>query len=99
LPFSFYCTFSVYTHGSWTLGKAYVIKPRCYGEHLEECIWQNFGNLGTWWQHVWNEVNWIIHKCMLSLPVVCMKFLVSKVFITGFLPRLMAGAELGVRGT
>jgi hypothetical protein len=33
-------TFLVCIHGSWTLGK-----PRCYWEHLGECIWEYFGNL------------------------------------------------------
>jgi hypothetical protein len=38
-------TFLVYTQGSWILGKPYGIKPRCYWEHLGECIWEHFENL------------------------------------------------------
>jgi hypothetical protein len=33
-------TFSVYIHGSWTLGKPYGTKPRCYWEQLGEHIWE-----------------------------------------------------------
>jgi hypothetical protein len=31
--------FLVKLQGSWTLGKPYGTKPRCYWEHLEERIW------------------------------------------------------------
>jgi hypothetical protein len=27
----------------------YKIKPRCYWEHLEDRIWEEFGNLGILW--------------------------------------------------
>jgi hypothetical protein len=37
-------TFVVYIYGSWTLGKPHGIKPRCYGEHLREWIWEHTGN-------------------------------------------------------
>jgi hypothetical protein len=47
--YSINLTFSVYIHGSWNLGKAYDIKPRCYWEHFEECIWEHFENLRTNW--------------------------------------------------
>jgi hypothetical protein len=46
-------TFSVYIHGSWTLGKPYGTKPRCYWEHLGERILEHFENLmGTHWEQV-----------------------------------------------
>jgi hypothetical protein len=64
--------------------------------HLERC---KKSNLPRRLPAPLKERNWIIHKCMLSLPFVCMKFIVSEVCITGFSPRLMAGPELGVRGT
>jgi hypothetical protein len=38
--------FSVYIHESWTLGKPYGIKLRCYWERLKEQIG------GTPWEHV-----------------------------------------------
>jgi hypothetical protein len=28
----------------------YGIKPRCYWEHFEELIWEQFGNLGILWE-------------------------------------------------
>jgi hypothetical protein len=37
--------FSFYIHGSWTLGKSYGIKPRCYWEHIGEHTCEQFGNL------------------------------------------------------
>ncbi len=46
-------TFSVYIHGSWTSGKPYGIKPRCkLGTLWGKCIWEHFGRLGTWWEHI-----------------------------------------------
>jgi hypothetical protein len=37
--------FAFYEHGSWTLGKPYRIKQRCYHlEHRGEYIWEQFGN-------------------------------------------------------
>jgi hypothetical protein len=54
-------TFSVYIHESWTLGKPYGIKLRCYWERIREQL----GNLGTsrehnvgikarcYWEHHW----------------------------------------------
>jgi hypothetical protein len=51
-------TFSVYIHGSWTLGKPYGTKPRCYWEHLGERIREHFENLmGTHWEQVKNTKN------------------------------------------
>jgi hypothetical protein len=48
-------TFSVYIHESWTLGKPYGIKLRCYWKLLREEIW-NLGNLKrTWWEHIGNK--------------------------------------------
>jgi hypothetical protein len=45
-------TFSVYIHESWTLGKPYGIKLRCYWE----CLREQLGNLGntmrTCWEHI-----------------------------------------------
>ncbi len=49
-------SFSVYIHGSWTLGRPYGVKPRCYWEHLGDSILEHFGNMmGT--RHrsdIWN---------------------------------------------
>jgi hypothetical protein len=49
-------TFSVYIHESWTLGKPYGIKLRCYWE----CLREQLGNLrnleGTQWEHVENTL-------------------------------------------
>jgi hypothetical protein len=32
------------------LGKPYGIKPRCYWENLEECIWEHDENTSIWAQ-------------------------------------------------
>jgi hypothetical protein len=38
------------------LGKPHGIKPRCYWEHLEEPIWEQFENLRTFWEF---DVDWM----------------------------------------
>jgi hypothetical protein len=54
--------------------------------------------LGTSWEHFGNkgknkkmtalaplkEKNWIVHECILSLPIACMKFLFPKLLVTSF---------------
>ncbi len=85
-------SFLVYIHGSWTLGK-----PRCYWEHLGECIWEYFGNLmekeSSSPSSPSKRKNCTLHEGMLSLPNGCMKFLFPKLCVTNFLSRLVAGAE------
>jgi hypothetical protein len=53
------------------------MKPRCYWEHLEECIWEHDENTSIWEQGekirkplplFQKQKNWNIHECMLSLP-------------------------------
>ncbi len=88
--------FSVYLHGSWTLGKPYELNLRCCWEHLGEQL-GNLGNpMGTWWLGTrkknqkkslsphppHKEKNWTVHECMLSLPLGCMKFLFPKLLVT-----------------
>jgi hypothetical protein len=73
--------FSVHIHGSWTLGKPYEIKLRCYWEHA----WERDGNtLVTRKQFKKSlpspsipqkEKSWTVHECMPSFPIHCMKFL------------------------
>jgi hypothetical protein len=49
--------FSVSIDESWTWGKPYGIKLRCYWESLGEQLW-NLGNLmGTGWEHIWEQEN------------------------------------------
>ncbi len=90
--------FFVYIKGSWTVGKPCGIKPRCYWEHLGEWISEHFGNLmGTNWEQrrkpktpccppprAQKEKHWIVHECMLSLLIGCMKFLFPKLLVTIF---------------
>ncbi len=32
------------------MSKPYKIKPRCYWEHLGECIWEHLRSLGILWE-------------------------------------------------
>ncbi len=41
----------LFQYESWTLGKPYGIKPRCYWESLGN----NFGTWGTPWEHIWEQ--------------------------------------------
>ncbi len=90
------CTLLVYSKGSSTLGKLYGIKRRCYWEQSWECIWEHFENLMGTLRELGEKQkslsphphqkrkNWIVHECMLSLPIGCMKFLFPKLFVTIF---------------
>ncbi len=102
--------FLVYIQGSWTLGKPYGIKPRCYWEHLGERIWDPDGNmLRTHWEQGKNtqkiplsrpphttpkRKKRVHHECILSLPIDCTEFLFPKQVVTIFWLGLMAGAEI-----
>jgi hypothetical protein len=44
--------------------------------------------------HTQKEKNWTTHECMLSLPIGWMNFLYPKLFVTIFLPKLMASAKI-----
>ncbi len=57
-------TFSVYILRSWTYG----IKPRCYWEHLGECIKEQFWNLGILWELDGNTVGTRRKKQKKKLP-------------------------------
>jgi hypothetical protein len=53
-----WATFSVYIHESWTLGKPYGIKGRCYWEQFEEHL-GNLGNLhGNMMKTHWEPMIW-----------------------------------------
>jgi len=80
--------------------KPYGIRPRWYLKHLVEQIWEHIENpLRTWWEHIGNKGGKKIPfspcplekkktgpfmSALLSLPIGCMKYLFSKLFITSF---------------
>ncbi len=86
----------VYIQRSWTLGKPNGIKPRCYWEHLGECILELVNLLGTYWEQGektknslpptlrQKEKNRAHRYCTLSLPIGCMNFLFPNLFVTIF---------------
>jgi hypothetical protein len=76
-------TFSVYIHGSWTIwDRTQVLLGASWGTHLG-----TLGR--TWWESLRTREktqkiispgpskkktkNWIVHECMLSRPISCMK--------------------------
>ncbi len=64
--------------------------------------WQHYGHIGNKGKkqkiplplHTQKEKNWTTHECMLSLPIGWMNFLYPKLFVTIFLPKLMASAKI-----
>jgi len=68
------------------------IKARCYWEHPWETHWELVGNKGNMKKnpppprpHPKLKINKSRHfECMLSLPIGCIEFLFSKLFVTIF---------------
>ncbi len=90
-------TFSVYIHESWTLGKPYGIKLRCYWKWFREQL-GSLGNLkGTHWnkeEKTKNNSPYLtpppngkigpIKSACWAFPLVAWNFLFSKLFVTIF---------------